>query len=304
MARLVPHLWFDGTAGEAAAFYAELFPDSQVLSTTVLRNTPSGDARSVRFTVWGQEFQAIDGGDFFHINPSISFIVNVDPSRVPDAAAEVDRLWAGLTEGGQVLMELGEYPFSARYGWVNDRFGVSWQVMLTNPDGEPRPPIVPNLAFGTNARTGAEEAREAYLGIFPDAQAGGLYRFEDMQMPEGAPPVPPRQLAYSDLKIAGTWVAMMDAPGFPEVFSEAVSLILLCEDQAEVDRYWDALSAVPESEQCGWLKDRFGVSWQVTPEEMTRMMSEGTPEQIQRVVDTFMPMRKLDIATLRAAYES
>lgn len=303
MATLVPHLWFNGTAGEAAAFYAQLFPDSEILSTTVLHNTPEGDALTVRFRAWGQEFQAIDGGDFFHLNPSISFIVNVDPSRVPDAAAEVDRLWTGLTEGGQVLMELGEYPFSARYGWVADRFGVSWQVMLTNPEGEPRAPIVPNLSFGTNARTGAQEAREAYLEIFPDAQAGSLYRFEDMVMPEGAPDVPPQQLAYSDLKIAGTWVAMMDAPGFPDVFSEGLSLILLCEDQAEMDLYWDALTAVPESEQCGWLKDRFGVSWQITPAEMGRMMSEGTPEQIQRVVDTFMPMKKLDAAALRAAYE-
>lgn len=303
MVQLVPHLWFDDRAREAVAFYTELFPDSGVDSEMVLHETPSGDARMLTFHVWGQEFQAIDGGPAFPLNPSISFFVNIDPSRVENAEAEVDRIHAALSEGGTERMELGEYPFSRRYGWVDDRFGVSWQVMLTDPQGEERPAIVPSLAFGDHAAGGAAAAREFYLEVFDDARAGTAARFADMELPAGAPPVNPEGLAYSDLRIAGAWVAMMDAPGFPDTFNEAVSLILRCDDQAEADRYWDALSAVPEAEQCGWVKDRFGVSWQVLPGGMEAFFSGGTPEQAERVTKAMLQMKRIDVAGLRAAFE-
>lgn len=86
-------------------------------------------------------------------------------------------------------------------------------------------------------------------------------------------------------------------------FNEAISLIVGCDDQAEIDYYWRALSAVPESEQCGWLKDRYGVLWQVTAKAMEQMMHNGTPEQIARVTQAFLPMKKFDIAKLKEAYE-
>jgi predicted 3-demethylubiquinone-9 3-methyltransferase (glyoxalase superfamily) len=85
-------------------------------------------------------------------------------------------------------------------------------------------------------------------------------------------------------------------------FNEAISFMVSCEDQAEIDYYWQKLSAVPEAEQCGWLKDKFGLSWQVTSREMDEMMALGTPEQIDRVTQAFLPMKKIDIAQVRAAY--
>ncbi|MNE84318.1 3-demethylubiquinone-9 3-methyltransferase [compost metagenome] len=75
-----------------------------------------------------------------------------------------------------------------------------------------------------------------------------------------------------------------------------------CKDQAEIDYYWDKLSAVPEAEQCGWLKDRYGVSWQIVPEELDRMMAEGSPEEIKRVTKAFLGMKKFDLAALEAAW--
>ena len=299
MSTITPHLWFDTQALDAATFYVGLFPDSEITSKGMLEDTPSGDAQMVSFRLWGQDFMAISAGPQFTLNPSISFIVNVDPSRVTDAAAEVDRLWSALSEGGHTLMELGEYPFSARYGWVQDRFGVSWQIMLTNPDGEPRPPILPALLFVGDAAGRAEEARDLYTGLFPDAETGALVRW-----PEGAGSERPGTVMFSDFRLGDTWLTAMDSSdaGHGFGFNEAISFVISCADQSELDRYWEALSSVPEAEQCGWCKDRFGVSWQIIPAGFERYMSQGTPEQTQRVVAAFMGMGKMDIAALEAAY--
>src|SRR5690606_9960415 len=127
--------------------YAEVFPDSEITDVTTLGETPSGETEVVSFRVWGQEMQAISAGSRFEINPSISFFANFDPGRLDDARARLDRIWDRLVEGGRELMPLGEYPFSQRYGWLEDRFGVSWQLILSDPEGDPRPPIVPSLMF-------------------------------------------------------------------------------------------------------------------------------------------------------------
>jgi predicted 3-demethylubiquinone-9 3-methyltransferase (glyoxalase superfamily) len=85
-------------------------------------------------------------------------------------------------------------------------------------------------------------------------------------------------------------------------FNEAISLMVNCDTQEEIDYYWEKLSAVPEAEQCGWLKDKFGLSWQIVPTEMDEMMRDGTPEQIGRVTQAFLKMKKFDLAELRKAY--
>lgn len=109
---------------------------------------------------------------------------------------------------------------------------------------------------------------------------------------------------FADFMLENTWLAAMDsAHGHDFTFNEAVSLIVYCDDRDEVDRYWNALSAIPEAEQCGWLKDRFGVSWQIAPAEMDRMMRDGSPEQIGRLTRALLPLKKLELGVLRAAYE-
>jgi predicted 3-demethylubiquinone-9 3-methyltransferase (glyoxalase superfamily) len=299
MSTITPHLWFNTQAAEAAAFYAAVFPESAVTSRTVLHGTPGGDAEAVRFTVWDQEFMGISAGPAFQPNPSISFTVNVDPSRVEDAPAVVDRIWAGLSDGGHALMPLGEYPFSKRYGWVADRYGFTWQIMLTDPDGDPRPPILPSLLFVGDVSGRAEEAGDLYRQVFDDAVPGQLVRW-----PENMGAELPGTVMFSDFRLGDSWLTAMDSadPGHHFGFNEAISLVVRCADQAEVDHYWSALSAVPEAEQCGWLKDRFGVSWQIVPAAMDRMLAEGTPEQLDRVTAAFLQMRKLDVAALEAAY--
>ena len=196
-------------------------------------------------------------------------------------------------------MPLQEYPFSKWFGWIEDKYGFSWQLMLTNPEGEKRPFVTPALMF-TGANAGhAEEAITFYCSVFEDGKTGALMRY-----PAGMEPEKEGTLAYADFFVHNTWLAAMDSSrehGF--TFNEALSLLVSCDSQEEIDYYWSKLSAVPEAEQCGWLKDKFGVSWQISSTEMMKMMSEGTPEQSARVIQAFLPMKKFDVAALRAAYE-
>lgn len=303
--KIVPHLWFDQEALEAAEFYASIFPQSSVIHVATLRDTPSGDVSVVSFQLWGQRFQAINGGPTYRFNPSISFIVNFDPlffgsSSTPKQAAKARLLeaWEQLSDGGTALMPLDRYPFSECFGWIQDRYGVSWQLMLTNPEGDPRPPIVPCLLF-TGANCGrAEEAIEFYLTVFRNSRRGSLLRYGAGQEPEREGTV-----MFADFMLEGVWLAAMDsALEHSFTFNEAVSFIVYCRDQQEIDHYWDRLSAVPEAEQCGWLKDRYGVSWQIVPAVLDEMIRDPDPEKVARVTQALLAMKKLDVAALERAY--
>jgi predicted 3-demethylubiquinone-9 3-methyltransferase (glyoxalase superfamily) len=299
--KIIPHLWFDKEAKEAAEFYTTVFPDSEITNVTTLRNTPSGDADVVSFTLAGHRFMAISAGPLFKFNPSISFFLNFDPSKDPKARENLDAMWRRLAEGGTPLMPLDKYPFSEHYGWIQDRYGVSWQLILADPEGDDRPFIMPSLLFVGDKAGRAEEAIRLYTSVFKKSKQGTLARYGPDQEhdKEGT-------LMFADFMLEGQWLAAMDSahPGHKFTFNEAISLLVNCEDQAEIDHHWKKLTAVPEAEQCGWLKDKFGVSWQIAPAVLDEMMTKGTPEQVARVTQAFLPMKKLDIATLTKAYES
>ncbi len=299
MQHITPHLWFDTQAKEAAELYTSVLPDSHVTSITTLHDTPSGESDVVSFELAGQSFMAISAGPLFTFNPSVSLILNFDPSRDINARSHLDRLWEQLSEGGTALMPLDTYPFSERYGWIQDRYGLSWQLMLTNPAGEERPFIIPSLMFVGNIAGRAEEAIEFYCAVFKGSRRGMTARY-----PQGMEPDKEGTIMFADFSLQGTWFAAMDSAREHQfTFNEAISLLVPCETQAEIDYYWEKLSAVPEAEQCGWLKDQFGLSWQVCPTAIGEMMQHGTREQIDRITQAFLPMKKMDIATLQRAYE-
>lgn len=298
--KIIPHLWFDKEAKEAAEFYNSAFPDSNITNITTLRDTPSGDCDIVSFELAGQPFMAISAGPLFKFNPSVSFIVNFDPSRDQNARENIDALWERLSENGTALMPLDQYPFSERYGWMQDKYGLSWQLILSNPTGEERPFIIPSLLFVGDVCGKAEEAVDFYLSVFKNSKKGLVARYGKDQMPnqEGT-------LMFADFMIENQWLAAMDsAHEHNFAFNEAVSFIVYCETQQEIDYYWEKLSVVPEAEQCGWLKDQYGLSWQIVPVDMGRMMSQGSQEQIARVTQAFLKMKKFDIAALQRAYAS
>lgn len=295
---LVPHLWYDKQAKEAAEFYTSIFPDSKITNVSTIHDTPSGDSDIVSFEVWGQKFMAISAGPHFKLNPSISFMVNFDPSREKDAQGKLDEIWNKLADGGIVLMPLDEYPFSKRYGWIQDKFGLSWQLILTNPEGEERPPIVTSLLFVGDKCGQAEEAINFYVSIFKNAKLGHIARY-----PKGMEPDQEGTIMFADFCIGNQWFSAMDSAHEHKFgFNEAISFVVNCDTQEEIDYFWNKLSYVPEAEQCGWLKDKFGISWQIVPTEMNKMMANGTPEQLARVTKAFLQMKKFDIAELHKAY--
>ena len=297
MQKITPHLWFDKNVKEAVEFYTSVFPDSVITDISTIRDTPSGDCDIVSFTILGQKLMAIGAGPEFTFNPSLSFMVNFDPSQDPDARARIDQVWEKLLEGGKALMPLDAYPFSERYGWVEDKYGLSWQLILTNPEGEERPRLIPALMF-TGENTGkAEEASDFYLSVFKDGKRGAIAKY-----PAGSETDKEGTVMFTDFRLGDLWFAAMDsgyAHGF--VFNESMSFMVACSDQAEIDYYWEKLSAVPEAEQCGWLKDAFGVSWQIVPKDLDELMGKGTEEQRARVTQAFLGMKKFDIAVLERA---
>jgi predicted 3-demethylubiquinone-9 3-methyltransferase (glyoxalase superfamily) len=297
--KIVPHLWFDKEAKEAVEFYASIFPDSKITNVTTLHDTPSGDCDIVSFELWGQKFMAISAGPMFKFNPSVSFIVNFDPSREKGAKEKINEVWSKLSEGGTELMPLDKYPFSERYGWIQDKYGLSWQLILTNPEGEERPKIVPSLLFVGNKCGNAEEAIHFYLSVFKNSKLGLMARY-----PKGVEPDKEGTIMFSDFMLENQWFAAMDSAREHKFsFNEAISFIVDCDTQEEIDYYWENMSAVPEAEQCGWVKDKYGVSWQIVPRQMDVMMSKGTPEQIMSVTQAFLKMKKFDLAELQKAYK-
>lgn len=293
MQKITPHLWFDKEAKEAAEFYTSLFPDSKVTNITTLRNTPSGDTDVVSFVLAGQSFVAISAGPLFKFTPAVSFHVKCQTKD------EVNDIWEKLSDGGTVLMELGKYPFSEKYGWVQDRYGLSWQIIFTG-EHEIKQKITPVLMFVGAVCGKAEEAVNFYASVFRNARTDILARYG-----KGEEPDKEGTVKYAALTFEGQEFGAMDsAHAHPFTFNEAISFIVNCEDQDEIDYYWSKLSAVPESEQCGWLKDKYGVSWQVVPTAMGEMMQQGTPEQVAHVTQAFLKMKKFDIAALKQAHES
>ncbi|MFS0823538.1 VOC family protein [Bacillus sp. 1P02SD] len=296
---IVPHLWYDKEAKEAAEFYTSVFPNSSITNVTTLHDTPSGDADLVSFELWGQKFMAISAGPYFKFNPSLSFFVNFDPSRDKDASDKLNEVWSKLAEGGTVLMPLDKYPFSGRYGWIQDKYGLSWQLILTNPDGEERPTIIPSFMFTGDKCGKTEEALNFYLSVFKNSKQGNLVRYS-----KGMEPNKEGTIMFSDFRLENHWFVAMDSAEDHEFnFNEAISFMVYCDTQEEIDFYWDKLSAVPEAEQCGWLKDMYGVSWQIVPREMDEMMNNGTPEQIERVNKAVLKMKKFDLAEIQKLYK-
>lgn len=304
---VTPHLWFDSQAEEAMNFYSSVFPDAKVVS--IQRYPENAEDPHLQgmegkvlhgvFEISGHQFMTIDGGPLFKFNPSISFFLNFDPSTDANASQNLENIWNQLIKDGVALMDLGEYPFSKKYGWVQDKYGVSWQLILTNPEGEKRPFVVPSLMF-TGANTGkAEEAMNFYLSIFNNSKQGTVAKY-----PEDMGSVKKGSIMYGDFSLNNNWLAIMDSGVEHDfTFNEAISLFVDCQNQEEVDHFWEKLSAVPEAEQCGWLKDKYGVSWQIVPKQLGELLSDPDHEKAGRVMEALMKMKKIEVARLQKAFD-
>lgn len=292
MQKIVPHLWFDKEAAEAAGFYTSLFADAEIKDKTILHGTPSGDAEMITIDLAGQEFILLSAGPYFKFTPAVSFLIACR------STAEVETFWEKLIDGGSALMPLDSYPFSEKYGWLSDKFGLSWQVMYMG-DREIKQTITTTMMFVGDVCGKAEEAVQLYTSLFDHSTIGGILRYGADEAPDK-----PGTVKHIDFTLEEREFAAMDSAYEHEfTFNEAISFMVSCETQAEIDKYWDALSAVPEAEQCGWLKDKYGFSWQIVPTIMEKMLRDKDPVKVARVTEAFLKMKKFDIAELVSVYE-
>lgn len=292
MQKITPFLWFDTQAEEAARFYTSLFPNSRVKMTVDYDNigpTLSETVTVVEFQLAGLDVTAMNAGPEFTFTPAISFFVGCD------SADEVDALFEKLSEGGEILMPLQAYPFSEKFAWVNDRFGLSWQLNLASDVQK----ITPFLMFVGEQHGKAEEAMRFYTSLFPNSAIEALQRFGpnsgDM---EG-------MVMHGRLTLHGQpFMALDGGLQHDFTFTEAISLYVDCQTQAEVDELWEKLTADGGEEQpCGWVKDRFGVSWQIVPKILNELMQDEDSEKARRVTEAMLKMTRIKIDELMRAYE-
>jgi predicted 3-demethylubiquinone-9 3-methyltransferase (glyoxalase superfamily) len=301
MKKICSHLWFDSQAQDAASFYTSLFRNSKIGTMTrygkagvEIHGQPEGKVMTVEFELDGQPFIGLNAGPLFTFTPAISFLIACS------AREEVETLWTKLSAGGMALMELGAYPFSERYGWTQDQYGLSWQVMFVG-DGPVKQKITPTLMFVGDVCGKAEEAINFYASIFHNAQVGNIIRYG-----QGEGPDKEGTIKHAAFTLEGQQFAAMDsAREHPFTFNEAISFMVQCETQNDIDHYWDKLAkgGDPKAQQCGWLRDRFGVSWQVTPTVLGTMLQDPDKTKVERVTNAFLKMKKFDLAALRRAYE-
>lgn len=296
--RITPNIWFHGNAREAVEFYTAAFGEGSTILETMdypetnlpdFQRDRAGQLLVADFSLRGHRLTALNAVEEFSPTPAMSFMLNFDPLQYADvdaALADLDELWQRLAADGTVLMPLGEYNFSARYGWVQDRYGVSWQLILTDPEGDPRPFLIPALMFGGPHQNQAAAAVDYWTKVFPDSAVGIRFPY-----PEPTGPATTEALMFSDFTLDGQWFVANDAGVEQDfTFTEGISLLVACEDQDEIDRYWETLSAVPEAEVCGWCKDQFGVSWQIVPKNINELL------QRPGAYENMLGMQKLVIA--------
>ena len=293
MKLITTNLWFDKNAEEAVNYYASLFPNSKINSTSRFgkegfehHGMAEGTVMTMEFEMEGQKFTALNGGPVFKFNESVSFFVYCESNE------RIEFLYKKLSENGIINMPLDKYDWSEKYAWVKDKFGVSWQLDVDKINSPQK--IVPALLFVNDKVTKVKEAVDLYKNIFPNSKL--LF-----SMPY---PRDESNLLFAQFSLNGNLFNAMSGHGEHNFdFNEAVSFIIHCDSQDEVNYYWDKLTDEGSESMCGWLKDKFGVSWQVVPTEMFKYIGGSDKEKRSRAMNAMFQMKKLDLATLRKAYE-
>ena len=255
--RIYPALWFDNQALEALEFYCSVFPHSQILEQ---------NATVVKASLADQLFIGINGGPYFLPNPAISFTV------VCESRQEINALWQKLMIGGSSLKELGHYAWNAYYGWVQDQYGYSWQLQLGQAKQIQQQKILPNLLFCGIHQNQCSQALQYYQKIFPNFQRHLLTRYTSGEL-KG-------QIQDCSFSINHLELIAKDSPDTHIFdFNEAVSFVIPCKTQQEIDYYWNYFTEHGTESWRGWCKDVFGISWQIVPENISAIL-KGKPQAL------------------------
>lgn len=280
---IFPCLWCNGDAKESAEFYCQVFGGKITVDTPVVIN----------IDLFGQKVMLLNGGPQFEKNPSISFLINCASEE------DVQHYWDKLSDGGTALMALDSYPWSKKYGWIKDKYGATWQLYLGEMQ-EQR--LVPTLMFMHQNNGKAMEAMEFYTNTFPDSKIEGILKYKD----GGENGENPENVQHAQFIINNYTLSCMDSSFDHKFdFNEGISLVMMTNNQKETDHLWNTLiSGGGRESMCGWLKDQYGVSWQIVPKRLIELMNDTDPAKSQKVVQAMLKMQKIVIADLEAAYNS
>lgn len=278
-------LWFNNEAEAAAKLYVEAFENGEVQDVSYYvddEHKPKGSVMTVMFKLGDQEFMVLNGGPEFTFTPAISFFVDCEDER------QLQKVWETLVDGGKMLMPLAKYPFSEKFGWLEDQYGVSWQLNLAGTEQK----IIPTLMFSNQKYGQAEAAMNDWLSIFGEGEIKFVQKNED------------GTIAKAVFTMQGQDFSVMDSEGPHDFdFSMATSFCVNCEDQAEIDRIWEAVTAKGKEWPCGWMEDQYGVCWQIATQDMGKLLDYSDPDRGKRVMQALYKMKKIDLAALRAAYD-
>lgn len=284
--KIFPCLWFNENGKEAAEFYTQTFGGKITTDTQMVLN----------LELFGQKMMILNAGPQFEKNASVSFMILCETEQ------EVQEYWEKLSEKGMILMDLGEYPWSKKYGWVRDQFGVTWQVYLGEKQGDQK--IIPTLMFIHENNGKAQKAMELYTSIFPNSKIGNILKYgqgvgnESHEIPEN--------IQHANFELDDyTFFCMDNSYDHQFDFNEGISMVVMTNDQEETDHLWNSLIANGGRESmCGWLKDPFGFSWQIVPKKLLELMNGSDREKGVKVMTALMQMKKINIADLENAYQS
>lgn len=284
---IIPCIWFDNEAEQAVKFYCSLFDNSKVNRITrygkagfEYHHKPEGSVMTIEFELNGQKFLALNGGPDFKLNESVSFFVYCETEE------RINFLYEKLSESGSINMPLDKYDWSPKYAWVKDKFGLSWQLDIEAINSPQK--IVPSLLFVNENYKKVKVAINFYVSVFPNSTILVEYPSNDY-------------LLFSQAKLNGSLLNAMSGGDIKHNFdfNDALSFIITCDSQDEIDYYWNKLTEGGKEVQCGWLKDKFGVSWQVVPKILNELISK--PEKADRVMSVVLEMKKFNIKKLMEA---
>ncbi|WP_316748811.1 VOC family protein [Pedobacter gandavensis] len=276
---IYPCLTIRGKITEAAEFYTETFGEGKIGTTNPF---------VVQINLSGQTFMLLNEGPSTDPNPAISFMV------MCTSGEETEKYWNKLQDGGKIMMPMDSYPWSPKYGWIQDKYGVSWQLYTGTKDDSAQK-FCPTLMFTGDKAGKAETAINYYASLFPNSEIQGVLKYAEGEGDSTD------FVKHAQFKLNGyTMMAMDSSAAHDFTFNDAISLVVNCETQEEIDKYWAELTSKGGFEvACGWCTDQFGISWQIIPKSIVQMISD--PERGQRAMQAMMKMKKLIIADLENA---
>lgn len=283
--KIIPFIRCTDNAVQVSEYYASIFPGTKIGKKW---------SAVVDFEIFGQSLAAFNGGEHAEgkVNPSISFSVWINDKNLTKQIRDK------LMDGWEMMMEFAEYPRSPSYGRCNDKYGVSRQVMYNEQISENK--LIPSFLF-VWANTGkAEEAIHFYTSLFPASKIDWVGKYDEQAGADDKA----EHIAHAEFNLVDQKFIIADS-GLQHnfAFNNGISLMVSCKDQAEIDHYRDAFIADGWQEiQCGRCKDKYGVSRQIVPIHLGKLLSDPDTEKSGRATQAMLEMKKLDIAKLKEAY--